>query len=122
MLSRGRKIRGYARYSPLFFFLFVLPNRPLQSTLEPWSPGAGDPRCRPPQHEDPRCLLRRRVPHRPGVVWRFPGRRPRLFDMLLFVLAFLRQIMYTLCLYSDTIASANLVLSSCCIRALMAPG
>src|SRR4051812_20217311 len=30
--------------------------------------------------------------------------------------------MSTLCLYSDTIASANFVLSSCCIRALVAPG
>ena len=38
-----------------------------------------------------------------------------------FVLAFLRQTC-TLCLYSDTIASANFVLSSCCIRALVAPG
>src|SRR3954470_8210683 len=27
-----------------------------------WSPGAGDPRHRPPQREDPRCLLRRRGP------------------------------------------------------------
>src|SRR3954471_23775450 len=41
---------------------FALPDRPLQSTLEPWSLGAGDPRCRPPQREDPRCRLRRRVP------------------------------------------------------------
>ena len=92
ILISGRKNRGYARYSPLLYFpLFVLPDRPLQSTLEPWSPGAGDPRCRLPQHEDPRCLLRHRVSLWPGVVWRFPGRRPRLFDLLLFVLAFLRQ-------------------------------
>src|SRR3954470_16027227 len=59
MLSSGRKTRGYARYSPALIFPFiVLPDRPLQSTLEPWSPGAGDPRCRPPQHEDPRCRHR----------------------------------------------------------------
>src|SRR3954467_10407922 len=38
MLSSGRKTRGYARYSPLLYFpLFVLPDRPLQSTLEPRS-------------------------------------------------------------------------------------
>src|ERR1041385_1725756 len=100
MLRTGRKTRGNARYSPLLYFLlFFLPDPPLQSTLEPWSPGSGDPRF----------LLRRRVPRRPGVVWRFLR------------LAFLRQIMCTLCLYSDTIASANFVLSSCCIRALVAP-
>src|SRR4051812_42772385 len=35
MLSSGRKTRGYARYSPLLYFpLFVLPDWPLQSTLE----------------------------------------------------------------------------------------
>src|SRR4051812_21200235 len=56
-----------------------------------WSPGAGDPRCRPPQRDDPRCRLRRGVPPRPGVFWMFPGRRPCLFDLLIFVLAFLRQ-------------------------------
>src|ERR1041385_1328780 len=62
MLSSGCKTRLYARYSRLLYFpLFVLPDRPLQSTLEPWSPGGGDPRCRPPQHEDFRCLIRHRV-------------------------------------------------------------
>src|ERR1041384_6536839 len=95
-----------------FISFIALPNRPLQSTLEP---GTGDPRCRPSQREDPRCRLRRGVPVRPGVVWRFPGRRPRLFDLLLFVLAFLRQILCNLCLYSDTIASDNFVVLSCCI-------
>ena len=58
---------------------------------------------------------------RPGVVWRFPGRRPRLFDRVVFVLAFLRQpcILVSVLRY---LASANSVLSSCCIRALVAPG
>ena len=57
-----------------------------------------------------------------GVVWRFPGRRPHLFDRrVVLVLAFLRQPCYS-CLYSDTIASTNFVLSSCCIRALVALG
>src|SRR3954463_13204041 len=38
MLSSGRKTRGYARYSPLIYFpFFALPDRPLQSTLEPRS-------------------------------------------------------------------------------------
>src|SRR3954464_4724684 len=55
-----------------------------------WSFGVGDPRCRPPQREDPRCRLRHGVPPQPGVVWRSPGRRPRLFDRVVFVLAFLR--------------------------------
>ena len=81
-LVDGRKTREYTRYSPALFPPFIVfPDRPLQLTLEPWSPGAGDPRC----------LLRRRVPRWPGVPWRFPGRRPRLFDRVVFVLAFLRQ-------------------------------
>src|SRR3954471_2139603 len=59
MLSSGRKTRGYTRYSPaLFSLLFCLIGR----CSRRWSPGAGDPRCRPPQREDPPCLLRRRVP------------------------------------------------------------
>src|SRR3954464_846241 len=58
-LVGGRKTRGYTRYSPAFFSsLFFLIGR----FSRRWSPGAGDPRHRPPQHEDPRCLLRRRVP------------------------------------------------------------
>src|SRR4051812_36498979 len=37
-LVAGRKTRGYTRYSPTLFSLFiVLPDRPLQSTLEPRS-------------------------------------------------------------------------------------
>src|SRR3954469_10468266 len=46
-----------------------------------WSPGAGVPRRR---------LLRRRVPRRPGVVWRFPGRRPCLFDRCCFCASLLK--------------------------------
>src|ERR1041385_1418645 len=38
MLSSGRKSRGYTRYSPLLYFpLYVLPDRLLQSTLDPRS-------------------------------------------------------------------------------------
>src|SRR3954465_11202306 len=58
-LVAGRKTRGYARYSPAFISFTVLPDRPLQSTLEPRSKSS---RCRPPQREDPRSHLRRRVP------------------------------------------------------------
>src|SRR4051812_43095298 len=50
----GLSLAEYARYSLLFYSpLFVLPDRPLQSTLEPWSLGAGDPRSRPLQREYP---------------------------------------------------------------------
>src|ERR1043165_1513631 len=117
-LVAGRKTRGYTRYSPaLFPLLFCLIGR----CSRRWSPGAGDPRCRPPQREDPRCRLRRGVLLRPGVVWRFPGRRPRLFDRVVFVLAILRQpcILMSVLKY---LASANFVFSSYCIRALVAPG
>src|SRR3954469_7644818 len=58
-LVAGRKTRGYTRYSPaLFPLLFCL----IGCCSRRWSPGVGDPRHRPPQREDPRCLLRRRVP------------------------------------------------------------
>src|SRR3954468_9282929 len=36
-LVAGRKTRGYTRYSPTFISFTVLPDRPLQSTLEPRS-------------------------------------------------------------------------------------
>src|SRR3954467_4277321 len=58
-LVAGRKTRGYTRYSrALFPLLFCLIGR----CSRRWSPGAEDPRHRPPQREDPRCRLRRRVP------------------------------------------------------------
>src|ERR1041385_4547639 len=61
-------------------------------------------------------------PPRPGVVWRFPGRRPRLFDRCCFCASLLKATLYSLCLYSDTIAFADFVFLSSCIRALVAPG
>src|SRR3954466_4797326 len=78
---------------PCFIFpLYVLPDRPLQSTLEPWSLGAGDPRCRPPQHEDPRCLLRCRVPPLTRSSLEVPRQEALPFRPSVdFVLAFLRQ-------------------------------
>src|SRR3954467_2177126 len=45
-------------HTSLFPLLFFLTGR----CSRRWSPGVGDPRCRPPQREDPRCFLRRRVP------------------------------------------------------------
>src|SRR3954469_25788509 len=91
-LVAGRKSRGYARYSPaLFPLLFCLIGR----CSRRWSPGAEDPRCRPPQREDLRCRLRRGVSPRPGVVWRFPGRRPRLFDRCCFCASLLKATLYS---------------------------
>src|SRR3954462_13257181 len=59
ILVAGRKTRGYTRYShALFPLLFCLIGR----CSRRWSPGAEDPRWRPPQREDPRCRLRCRVP------------------------------------------------------------
>src|SRR3954463_14344512 len=83
MLSSGHKTRGYARYSPLLYFppLFCL----IGCCSRRWSPGAGVPRRR---------LLRRRVPHRPGVVSAAPRQEASPFrsvSLMLFVLVFLRQ-------------------------------
>src|ERR1041384_1019326 len=81
-LVAGRKTRGYTRYSLLLFpLLFCLIGRCSRC----WSPGA----------EDPRCLLRRGVPPRPGVVWRFPDRRPRLFDRCCFCASLLKATLYS---------------------------
>src|SRR3954471_4637527 len=75
-----------------FISFIALPDRPLQSMLEPRSRRS---RCRPPQREDPRCRLQREVPPRPGVVWRFPGRRPRLFDRCCFCASLLKATLYS---------------------------
>src|SRR3954464_323200 len=58
-LVAGRKTRGYTRYSPALFPLLFCP---IGRCSRRWSPGAGDPRHRPPQREGSRCRLRRRVP------------------------------------------------------------
>src|SRR3954467_3301449 len=87
-LVAGRKTRGYARYSLLLFpLLFCLIGR----CSRRWSPGAGDPRHRPPQLEDPRCRLRRRVPPLTRSSLEVPRQEASPFDRVLFVLAFLRQ-------------------------------
>ena len=67
----------------LLFYLYFLYT---VAAIRHWSPGERVPR---------RCLLRRGDPRRLGVVRRFPGRRPHLFDrVVMFVLAFLRHILY----------------------------
>src|SRR3954469_18169346 len=49
----GLSLAEYARYSPLLYFppFSVYPTGCCNQTLEPWSLGAGDSRCRPPQCE-----------------------------------------------------------------------
>ena len=80
--SLGVSLAEYARYSPLLYFPFyVLPDRPLQLTLEPWSSGAGDPRC----------LLRRRVPVDQEYLGGSQAGGLTFSIVLLFVLAFLRH-------------------------------
>src|SRR3954463_4955936 len=88
-LVAGRKTRGYTRYSPTFISFTGLPDRPLQSTLEPRSRRSPMPA---PQPEDPRCLLRRRVPPLTRSSSEVPKQEASPFRLLLsFVLAFLRQ-------------------------------
>src|SRR3954462_14425734 len=66
-LSSGRKTCGYARYSPLIYFpLYVLPDRPLQSTLEPRSRSTPEATTTTSSTPLTRSSLE------------FPGRRPRL--------------------------------------------
>ena len=68
-------------HTTLFSLLFCL----IGCCSRRWSPGAGDPRCR----------LRHGVPPRPGVVWRFPGRRPRLFNRCCFCASLLKATLYS---------------------------
>ena len=79
-----------------------------------------DPQCRPLQREDPRCRLRRGVPPWPGVVWRIPGRRPHLFDRCWFCASLLKAPLYHCVCTQILVSFANFVISSCCIRALVA--
>ena len=90
----GLSLAEYARYSPLLFhsLCFIYP----VAAIRRWSPGAGVPWRR---------LLRRRVHRRPGVVQRFPGRRPHLSICMLFVLALLGHICFLVS-----------VLRYCCFR------
>src|SRR3954469_6115050 len=72
MLSSGRKSRGYARYSPLLYSPpFVLPDRPLQLTLEPRSRSTPEATTTTSSSPQTRSSLE------------LPGRRPRLFVLYL---------------------------------------
>ena len=86
---------------PCFIFPFiVLPDRPLQSTLEPRSqstPEVATTTSRPPETRTRSSL---EVPRQEALPFRS--------IVVAFVLAILWQIMCILCLYSDTIASADL--------------
>src|SRR3954464_678263 len=83
MLSSGRKTRGYARYSPLLYFpLFVLPDRPLQSTLEPRSRSTLE--ATSTTSSSPLTRSRSVDPRKEASPFRY-------VSLMLFVLAFLRK-------------------------------
>src|SRR3954463_5321947 len=89
--SLGLSLAEYARYSHLLYFpplLFCL----IGHCSRRWSLGAEDPRCRPPQREDPRCRLRCRVPLLTRSSLEVTRQEASPFrSLLIFVLAFLRQ-------------------------------
>src|ERR1043165_5588683 len=105
-LVAGRKTRGDTRYSPaLFPLLFFLIGR----CSRRWSPGA----------EDPRSLLRRRVPplaRSSLVVPRQEASPFRSVPLMLFVLAFLRQKL------ANYVCTKILRLFNLCFRILVIPG
>src|ERR1041385_2602997 len=83
MLSSGRKTRGYARYSPLFYFpLFIFPDRPLQSTLEPRS--RSTPEATTTTSSSPSARSSSVDPRQEASHFRY-------VSLMSFVLAFLRQ-------------------------------
>src|SRR3954470_20966074 len=87
-----------------------------------WSPGAGDPRHRPPQREDPRCLLRCRVPPLTRSSLEVPRKEASPFQSLMFCASLLKAPLFSCVCTQILFSSANFVLSSYYIRALVAPG
>src|ERR1044071_477073 len=87
------RLAGMLDTHPCFFspFLFCLIGRCSQR----WSPGAGDPRCRPPQHEDPRCRLRRRVPPLTKGSLEVPRQDASPFDRCCFFASLLKANLYS---------------------------
>src|SRR3954463_2575768 len=80
-LVAGRKTRGYTRYSPAFISFTVLPDRPLQSTLESRSR-----RSPVPSTTSSFPMTRSNL-----VVPRQEASPFRSVSLMLFVLAFLRH-------------------------------
>src|SRR3954466_5967853 len=111
-LVAGRKTRGYTRYSPaLFSLLLCLIGR----CSRRWSPGAGDPRCRPPQHEDPRCRLRRGVPPLTRSSLEVPRQEASPFRSLLIICGSLLKAT----LYPCVCTQILLLLLTLCSRAVV---
>src|SRR4051812_3246887 len=79
-----------------------------------WSPGAGDPRCRPPQREDPRCCLRRRVPLLTRSSLEVPRQEASPFRSLLFCSSLLKATFYP-CVCTQIL----LLLLTLCSRAVV---
>src|SRR3954471_14888439 len=104
-LVAGRETRGYTRYSPAFFpLLFCLIGR----CSRHWSPGAGDPRHRPPQREDPRCHLRRRVTPLTMSSLEVPRQEASPFrSLLIFCASLLKTTLYSCVCTQILFASAN---------------
>src|SRR3954469_21233708 len=90
-LVTGRKSRGYTRYSPAFISFTVLPDQPLQSTLESRS-------RRSPASS---TTLSFPVARSNLVVPRQEASPFRSVPLMLFLLAFSKEKLDSLCLYSD---------------------
>src|SRR3954471_23961597 len=81
--SLGLSLAEYARYSPLLYFpLFALPDRPLQSTLEPRS--RSTPEATTTTSSTPQTRSSSGGSQAGGLAFRF-------VPLVIFVLAFLRQ-------------------------------
>src|SRR3954470_12669025 len=80
----------------LFPLLFCLIGR----CSRRWSPGAGDRRHRPPQREDPRCLLRRRVPPLTRSSLEVPRQEVSPFRSCCFCASLLKATLFS-CVYTQ---------------------
>src|SRR3954471_13981697 len=105
-LVAGRKTHGYTRHSPAFISFIVLPDRPLQSTLESRSRRSPVPSTTS-SFPMARCNL---------VVPRQEASPFRSVPLMLFVLAFLRQNL------TNYVCTQISCLFDSCIRILVIPG
>src|SRR3954465_11879186 len=104
--SLGLSLAEYARYSHLLYFpplLFCL----IGHCSRRWSPGAGDPRCRPAQREDPRCPLRRRVPPLTSSSLEVPRKEASPFRLCCVFASLLKATLYSCVCTQIQFASAN---------------